>query len=238
MIVTLAIDAATDTGSVAAERAGQVPAVVTFGSRRHAAELVPAIGTVLRRLNAGYGDIARIILADGPASFTGLRIGFATALGLVQTHRDIAVSVAPSLMAAAWTGSQAAAGAPVAAVYDALRGDVYAAIYRFQAETVEVLLPPVCTTVAALLERPGVKPVLAVGDGAQLYADLVQRWTGRAPLVPGDGVAGATALLRLLGLRGGVVTVPDLTQFNPTYGRPAEAQARWEQRHGRALPHS
>jgi hypothetical protein len=76
-----------------------------------------------------------------------------------------------------------------------------------------------------------------VGDGAVRYAERGLAWTG-AQAVPLEQV-GSTAvqLLSLLTMDGAVRPLPEPVTAEPVYGRPAEAQAKWEARHGRALPH-
>jgi tRNA A37 threonylcarbamoyladenosine modification protein TsaB len=141
----------------------------------------------------------------------------------------------PSLLGTAWIGARFADG-PIAALYDALRGDVYGAVYAF-GDRVRVLLEPTVAPVRALADRvPAVS--LAVGDGAARYPEDVRRWTGSVPVGPPMGSPRAAALLALADLPGASSPVPDITRFEPTYGRPAEAQARWERQHGRPLPDS
>lgn len=231
----LALDCATDVGSVAVGEPGSPGPEIVIGGRRHAAELVPAARECLRLAGRSWPDLAGVIVADGPGSFTGLRIAFATAAGLLRQRPGMPLLTAPSLLAAAWIGSRVAAGPRVAALFDALRGEVYAAIYEF-GETIQVLLAPGLTTVDALAAS-GVSASLAVGDGTRSRADLIRRWTGHDPLPPPEGAPRASALIELLG-RGVVARVADLSDWEPAYGRPAEAQARWEKAHGRPLPGS
>ena len=133
------------------------------------------------------------------------------------------------------TKFQQLADGSVAAVYDALRGDVYAAVYRVAADGVETLFRPQVTTLADLRARLPSPPGLVAGDLTVLDRDEVVSWTGRSPVAAGPRAA---ALIALDGVPGGIATVPDLVVFEPDYGRPAEAQARWERAHGRSLPDS
>jgi hypothetical protein len=77
------------------------------------------------------------------------------------------------------------------------------------------------------------------GDGVARYAEEIYTWTGHAPAparaTPPDGAA-AAALLDLAGWEGGLEPVGEAALAEPDYGRPAEAQARWEAAHGRPLP--
>jgi len=232
----LALDTATDRGSVAVGTPGTVLAEVIIGARRHAAALTPSIEEALRLAGTTLQDLAGILVADGPGSFTGLRIAFATVQGIVHQRSDLAVLTAPSLLSAARLGSRFTSG-PVAALYDALRGEVFAAVYRFGRDTVDTLVAPVLTTVSAL-RRSGVRAELAVGDGAAAFADEVRAWTGREPVAPPDAGPRAAGLIELLGMHGTLQRMEDIAAWEPRYGRLAEAQVRWEREHGRPLPDS
>lgn len=235
MSLYLALDTATALGSVALGDADGVLAEVTVGERRHAAATVPAIEEVLRLAGARFDDLAGLVVADGPGSFTGLRIGFATARGIWQARQGLSLETAPSLLAAAWRASTFAAGA-VAAIYDALRGEVFAGVYRCSAARVETLLAP-RRLPASELPRVEPVPVVAVGEGAAAYSEIVAAWTGRAPVGPPEGAPRAAALLQLRGVAGALARCTDPAAAQPSYGRQAEAQARWEHAHGRPLPH-
>lgn len=232
MTLFVALDAATDVGSVAVGTPGSPAAEVIIGKRRHAADFVPAIEETLHLAGASWRDISGMIVADGPGSFTGLRIAFATALGILRQRPDVALFTAPSLIATALLGSHVAPG-PVAALYDALRGEVYAAVCDFT-NGVRVVVPPTLTTVAQLASD-GVVARLAIGDGTRAHASEILRWTGRSHVEPPAGAPRASMLIELI--EAGVATrVADRATWEPSYGRPAEAQARWERTHGRALP--
>jgi len=232
----LALDTATDRGSVAVGRPGVVASEVMVGARRHAAALTPSVEEALQLAGLRQSDLSGIIVADGPGSFTGVRIGFATVQGIVRQSPELAVSTAPSLLAAARLAAPFSSGA-IAALYDALRGEVYAAVYRFAPKEMQVIVPPRLTTVAALRES-GVKADVAVGDGAALFAEEVRAWTGRDPVPPPAGGPRASGLIELLGVPGALRPLDDVSTWEPDYGRPAEAQARWERAHGKPLPGS
>jgi len=83
-----------------------------------------------------------------------------------------------------------------------------------------------------------VTPRVVLGDGAVRYADEVGRWIGTAPVPLESLPPAATQHLALLEREGAARTIDDPASAEPAYGRPAEAQARWEARHGRPLPDS
>ena len=237
MTLLLAIDTATAFGSVALGRPGEPLTGCFLGGRRHAAAVTAAVDHALRMGDAGHASLSGVVVADGPGSFTGLRVGWATAQGLCRATAGLDVWRAPSLMATAWTASRFHDG-PIAAMYDAYRGEVFAAVYRFEGRRVTTVFPPSLCAPDALCRQPGLEPVVAVGDGAVLHAPQVTAWTGRPPITPPAGALQALALIELVAFEGAVSAVPDIAAYAPDYGCPTEAQVRWEQAHGRALPHS
>lgn len=231
----LALDTATDVASVAAGR----PPVAESGAhvqgaRRHAAELIRLVDFALERLGVRPLDLTGIVVGDGPGSFTGLRIGWAAAKGLGQ-EAGLELRAIPSLMAAAAGAALTLGAEPVAACFDALRGEVYGAVYAFHPDRVETLVAPALLTVPALARLAPVRPRLVVGDGAVRYAGEVSRWVGAAPVPPERLPPAAAMLLALLEREGAARTLADPATAEPVYGRPAEAQVKWEARHGRPL---
>ena len=229
----LAIDTATDRASVAVGRGEAAHHAVLEGARRHAGALPGLIDEALGAAQAQLGDVEGVVLADGPGSFTGLRVGAAVAKALVHVRR-LPLWTAPSLLARAF-GAAPRDGRLVVVMADALRGDVYAAAYRFGPRAVETVLAPTVLRPGEVLAHSGPPDVL-VSAASPEAAAAVQREGLR--VVEGSAAApDARALLALRELEGGAVQVADIAGWEPRYGRPAEAQARWEETHGRALPH-
>jgi len=230
----LAIDTATSVASVAV---GRPPAVEAAGhvegARRHAAELLRLVDFCLGRAAVTPKDLEGIVIGDGPGSFTGLRIGWATAKGLAQ-ETGVEVRAVPSLMAVAAGVAASAGEGPVAVWFDALRGQVYAATYVIHTERVETLLAPRLIRPEDCAREAPYRPLAVAGDGAVRYADAATQWSGRPPVVAAV-TQGAVMLLALL-TRGAGRAIDDFAAAEPEYGRPAEAQVKWEARHGRPLP--
>jgi len=184
----LAIDTATDVASVALGAGVAVRAQEsTRGARRHAAEIVPLIDRVLKAGGCRAADLAGVVVADGPGSFTGLRIGWAAAKALVQAA-DLPLQTIPSLMAAAAALAGDGETGPVAACYDALRGQVYGAVYRFHADAVETLIAPGVFTLDELAQRTTARPRVVSTESLELNAlqllSLMNRAGLRAPCRP------------------------------------------------------
>jgi len=150
-------------------------------------------------------------------------------------ERGLPLVAIPSLLAAA-SGAAAIMGAvPIATCIDALRGEVFGAMYVVQRTRVETLVAPRVGTPAELVTRSPVRPRAVIADTAH-YAAFAESWSG-VPLLTAHVLRPAAAsLLSLKTCEGVGRTLEDLQAAEPEYGRLAEAQARWEARHGRPLP--
>jgi tRNA threonylcarbamoyladenosine biosynthesis protein TsaB len=234
-VTLLALETATDRASVAVGRSeADAVEMSVSGARRHAASLLPMVAAVLTRSGGTLDDLTAVVLSDGPGSFTGLRVGAAVAKALVQA-RGLRFWTAPSLLVrAAGTGTL---DATILAVSDALRGDIYAAAYRFVAGSIVTeLAPTVCRPEDLESRLP--HPSLIVGDVPPGARQLLEQWSGRTVVPSPAGAPDARHLLGLVGRTGGAREITPAAEWEPEYGRPAEAQARWETTHGRSLPHS
>jgi tRNA threonylcarbamoyladenosine biosynthesis protein TsaB len=231
----LALDTATEQASVALRAPGAAPLEEQIaGFRRHAAELLPAIDRLLRRAGGTLDDVHGLAVSDGPGSFTGLRVGASVAKALVQA-RSLPLWTAPSLMVRA--AGVARGDEIVLAVANALRGEVYAAAYRFFPDRVHTELHPSVLPAGQLISGALV-PSLAVGDAPIEILDRLETWIRQPVIRPPAGSPRAACLLDLVGRSGGARQVERVQEWEPTYGRPAEAQVRWENAHGRPLPDS
>jgi tRNA threonylcarbamoyladenosine biosynthesis protein TsaB len=231
----LAFDTASDRASVAVGIPGPGPLEENIsGARRHAAALLPAIERLLTKAGATLDDVSGVVLSDGPGSFTGLRVGAALAKALVQA-RGFEFWTAPSLMVRA--AGVARPGALVLAVVNALRGEVYAAAYRISPDQIHTELAPSVHRPESLI-RGNLEPALIVGEVPDDIAEMLESWAGNSVIGPPEGAPHASRLLELVGRPGGATRVDAVQEWAPVYGRPAEAQARWEVVHGRPLPDS
>jgi tRNA threonylcarbamoyladenosine biosynthesis protein TsaB len=192
------------------------------------------VESLLQRAGAALGDVRGIALSDGPGSFTGLRVGAAMAKALVHA-RKLPLWVAPSLLVRA--AGVAQDGRLVLAISSALRGEVYAAAYRFNDDRIHAELSP-CVRTPEQLMALSIDPEIVVGDAPEEILSRLEKWAGRPVVGPPAGAPHAGRLLGLVGRPGGARLVESVAEWEPMYGRPAEAQARWEMLHGRPLPDS
>jgi tRNA threonylcarbamoyl adenosine modification protein YeaZ len=232
----LALETATDRASVAiGEGAEDTVEENLSGARRHAGGLLPMIETVLRRRGVTLDQVSGVVVSDGPGSFTGLRVGASVGKALARA-RGLPLWTAPSLMVRA-AGVASAGRRLVLAVSDALRGDIYAAALRFEPGRIRTELEPGVWRPEALAELD-LAPDALVGEVPPVAVAVLERRTGLEMICPPEGAPHAARLIGLVAMEGGARRVEDAPGWEPVYGRPAEAQARWEIAHGRPLPDS
>jgi len=233
-VIALAFDTATDRCTVAATNGSRTAHRFIDGARGHAGAIIGLTAEVLGEVGAVAADIGMIVMADGPGSFTGLRVAASVAKALAW-RREIVWRVAPSLLvrAAAHAPRQ---GGVVLAVSDALRGEVYAGSWYIEPGAVAMRHSPRAVAPAQLSTYGPVDVV--VGSIPEGLMSGVRDATGCEPVGGIAGLPDARTLLDLANRRDGTVVVSDPAAWQPDYGRPAEAQVKWESAHGRQLPAS
>lgn len=138
----------------------------------HATRLLPLAAELLAEAGLRWGEIERIAVGVGPGTFTGLRIGIATARGLAQSLEVALVGVSSPRALAYGVGEQGVA----LALIDARREEVFAAAYDGDVEVIAPhALPP--AAIEELLDRlrtrTGHERWIAVGDGAVRYREAL-----------------------------------------------------------------
>ena len=186
----LALDTATRATAVALSADG---AVLTArddpapGQRpRHAAALLPLAAGLLERAGIGFADLDRLAVGVGPGTFTGLRIGVASARALARAAVIplVGVSTLQSLALNALAFPELPSVETVVAVLDARRNEVFAAAWRRADLETDVgglaasaLIVPAALAPEALADRLRVldPASLALGEGAVEFKAVLER---------------------------------------------------------------
>jgi tRNA threonylcarbamoyladenosine biosynthesis protein TsaB len=205
----LVLDTGSPLVSVAVGRAGRVVSERSVGLGRSSALLLDMIREALEEAGVAPAELGGIAVLRGPGSFTGVRIGLATALGLHQALGTPATGIS-SLQALAASAGEAVEGT-VIAVVDALRGEWSAQAFAGERPVAEEVLVPGA-------EVPGLAgegPASVIGFGASRLAGLPGWPPEVRVLEPG---ALAPAAVRL-------AAAPDLVWdpgllTRPVYSRP------------------
>jgi tRNA threonylcarbamoyladenosine biosynthesis protein TsaB len=215
-VISLALDASTYMGTVAVFRDDALVAEAEAPMRgEHREGLMPATAEALRRADLVPSDLQQIVCGAGPGSFTSLRIAASIAKGLAFAVEIPLLAVSSLALIAA--GRLTRPGRYLT-VLDALRGELYIAGFQVETEAVVAQLLP---------------PRLAKIEELSAIADSI----GATPIGPGVDGADAPHARNVLALRRSDVApaVVDLATWEPTYGRKAEAQVRWEAVHAQPL---
>lgn len=162
----LLLDTGSPLVSVAVSRDGAVVASRSIEQQRSSAHLLDLIGEALVEAGITVRDLGGIAALRGPGSFTGLRIGLATVLGLHQAL-GVPATALPSLQVMA---AVAAEGRTVIAAVDALRGDWSA--QAFTAGPVPRPLGEMELVPGTELPRLAPQPGVLVGFGVTRLSEL------------------------------------------------------------------
>jgi tRNA threonylcarbamoyladenosine biosynthesis protein TsaB len=240
--VILSIETATAACSVALAAAdGHLLAEVSASSGpAHTQRLLADIHHVLGMAGAEAADVHTVIVGLGPGTFTGLRIGVATARAFAQAvgARLVGVPTLAALALALAEGDAAAKAPALVALIDGKRSEVFAACYRRaagyavhcasdeRAPALDLVRGPVVLPAVQLQSFLAPWPTAIVGgDGAHLYAAELPASAHLARWV----VAPSAAMI----LRAWLSCVPGIVQgaddVLPIYGRAPDAE-RWTAR--------
>jgi tRNA threonylcarbamoyladenosine biosynthesis protein TsaB len=185
----VAIDTATPHGRFAVADGGELLAYQPHNvTGSYADALLPVVDQVLAEAARPLSDVRLVATTMGPGSFTGVRIGVATAKTLAWALGAELAAVSTLAAMAADLLAQEADRDLAVPVLDARRGELFAGLYRRRGAWVEELLPPACAApdrwwgrlseAVDDLEAPcfgGDGVPLLVGRGADLRPELQAR---------------------------------------------------------------
>ena len=169
----LSLETATLAGSISISRDGNV--LASCGGNpavSHSNTLLRDIDDLLSQVNLTIRDVDLFAVANGPGSFTGLRIGIATVKALAATLHRPCVGV-PTLAAIAHSAGLSPA---TVSLLPAGRGEVFVELFSSSADDIVVELdqPEHLSPVRALEKYWDHEALRWAGEGAQLHANLIR----------------------------------------------------------------
>jgi tRNA threonylcarbamoyladenosine biosynthesis protein TsaB len=225
----LTIDTTTKVTALALADSGKLVAEGFLHSQKtHSERLIPMLDQLLGAAAWKLEDLNFIGVVRGPGSFTGIRIGIATAQGFAQVWKLPLVGVL-SLDSLAWSGFSRKE--EIVPILDARKNEWYTARYRWS----EIEQRPICMAEplaiepALWLEELGQleRNIVFVGDAVLRYSSLIQEKLGQKAIILPDYLA----------LPRGAYTVQCVweewskkqygVQVEPFYIRPSEAEVTW-----------
>jgi len=187
----LAIDTSTDTASLALVQDSQALAELTWRcEQNHSVELLPRLADLLGRSKSNLQSISSIIVAKGPGSFNGLRVGVSTAKGLAFSLGIPIVGIS-TLEVEAY--QHAETNLPICPIFNAGRGEIAAAIYQMKDNGWRQIIGEHITTVETLCSQITTKTLFCGEFVAAIAGELRKRLKQRAI------ISSSTARLRRAG---------------------------------------
>ncbi|CRZ35451.1 tRNA threonylcarbamoyladenosine biosynthesis protein TsaB [Herbinix hemicellulosilytica] len=225
-MIILALDSSGLVASVAVASEEALLAEYTFNYKKtHSQTLLPMLDEVVRMLDLDLADIDAIAVTAGPGSFTGLRIGSATAKGLGLALKKPIVSV-PTLDCMAYNlyGTDML----ICPMMDARRDQIYTGLYEFSNDEFKVITPQKAVSIDEIIEevnKTGRKTVF-LGDGVPVHKEKITRQITTeyvfAPVHMNRQRAGSLAALGIEYFKAG--RIESAADHQPVYLRMSQAE--------------
>jgi tRNA threonylcarbamoyladenosine biosynthesis protein TsaB len=198
---------------------------ITNLKTNHSVRVMPAIEYLMKECEIIPADLTKIIVAKGPGSYTGVRIGVTIAKSLAWSLQIPLVGVSSLEVAAASVGRYFEGG--VSPMFDARRGQIYTGLYQFNEGALSViekdqliLSKDWATEIAKRSER-----TLFVGNDLSIHRPVIEEILG--PKAVFAKITEHNPRPSELALLGKDRSGEDVHSFVPNYIRLVEAEAKW-----------
>lgn len=226
----LGIDTSNQTMTVALVENNSLIAEKTINIKRnHSIQLMPAIETLFKEVNWAPNELSRIVVAKGPGSYTGVRIGVTVAKTLAFSLNIDLVGIS-SLKVLAANGERLP-GSYIVPLFDARRSNVFTGLYRYEegvlVQVEEDTHLPIETVVDYLNDLQA--PIQFIGEDRLLHSETIKK-IGKDRLIqlPLDRHLPRASTLVMLGMN---EEPDDRHLFEPEYIKLAEAEQKWMEAH-------
>lgn len=228
----LGLDSSGLVASVALTEGNNLLAEYTVNYKKtHSQTLLPMLDEISNMIQLDLSSIDAIAVAAGPGSFTGLRIGSATAKGLGLALKKPLISV-PTLDALAYNMYDHQD--MICPIMDARRNQVYTGLYRFENHEMNVIQMSCAYDIQELIEKINQigQSVVFLGDGVDVYKEVLKEHLtvpySFAPAHCNKQRASCVAALGFLYAQKGNTVTADA--FQPDYLRKSQAEREREER--------
>ena len=236
-MIMLSIDSSTPIASVAVLKDDVILGEALLNTQNtHSEKLLLLVSHLLQELNLSLKEVETIAVAQGPGSFTGLRIGMATAKGLAQAGAKKLIAV-PTLDALAYNllGRQGI----ICPILNAKKNEVYTALYQSEGETLKRLSDYWAIKPEELANKlhDFAETVCFLGDGVNIYRHiLIDSLKESVVFAPAhQTLPRAASIAALAWQRAKQNDFDDLYDCSIIYVRKSEAEVRWEATHGQKI---
>ncbi|SHE69566.1 tRNA (adenosine(37)-N6)-threonylcarbamoyltransferase complex dimerization subunit type 1 TsaB [Caloramator proteoclasticus] len=232
----LAMDTSSSVATVAIVSDDKVEGEIYLNHKmQHSVILFPMIEKLLKITENSLQDIDIIAVSGGPGSFTGLRIGVAAAKGMVQGSNKTFITVS-SLEAMAY--QQSCFDGVICPIMDALRDNVYTAVYEFKDGELINTMPIDALHIDELLDKlEAYSKILFCGDAVSIHIGRIKDrlkdkalFSTQNNMLPRASSIGEIALKKYS--KG---EISDIYTFSPLYIRKSQAEREYEKRTGEKI---
>ena len=222
----LAIDSSSLVASVAIITDDIMTAEYTVNFKKtHSQTLLPMIDEIVRMVGIEIDSIDAIAVSGGPGSFTGLRIGSATAKG-IGLSLDKPIIHIPTIDAMAYNlfGTDKI----ICPIMDARRNQAYTGLYTFKGEKLDIIKPQTALSIEELVEELNKleEDVIFIGDGIPVFCEYIDKNLKNthyyAPAHLNRQRAGAVGALGMIYFKEGKYISAD--EHEPDYIRLSQAE--------------
>jgi len=232
-MLVLSIDSATESASCAILEGNRLLGEICFNyKKQHSVILMSMVEQLLKNLALNINDIDGFVVSKGPGSFTGLRIGIATVKGLSQGTGKPFLGVS-SLDALAY--NMAFTAGIICPILDALRGNVYTALYKFNGVTLEKISDYMVISIGELINLLKVyeNPCTFIGDAVHLFKNTLIESLPEVRFAPVHLDLVRSSALGELGLNSlALGQQDDIDTFAPLYLRKSQAEREYDKKVG------
>ncbi|MFC4324330.1 tRNA (adenosine(37)-N6)-threonylcarbamoyltransferase complex dimerization subunit type 1 TsaB [Litchfieldia salsa] len=198
--------------------------IITNLKKNHSVRVMPAIEQLLQECDVKPSELEKIVVAKGPGSYTGVRIGVTIAKTLAWTLKIPLVGVS-SLEGLATNGRYFKG--MISPIFDARRGQVYTGLFSYSEN--ELLTHKedritLLTDWLTVLKQNNV-PILFIGNDLHLHKEVIYEYLGE--LASYSAITANNPRPSELAFLGMLKEEEDVHTFVPNYIRLVEAEANW-----------
>jgi len=198
---------------------------ITNVKKNHSIRVMPSIETLLKDCDLKPSDLTKIVVAKGPGSYTGVRIGVTIAKTLAWTLNIPLVGVSSLAILASSVGRYFQGS--VSPLFDARRGQIYTGLYQYEGKAFTSVFEDqiVLSKDWAATLKEFTNPILFVGNDLPLHKSILTETLGSQALFAEITEHNPRpSELALLGMN---MEGEEIHSFVPNYIRLAEAESKW-----------
>ncbi|GFP77314.1 tRNA (adenosine(37)-N6)-threonylcarbamoyltransferase complex dimerization subunit type 1 TsaB [Clostridium fungisolvens] len=227
-MIVLSIDSSSSSATVALVSNSSVVSEINITDKKqHSEILMTMIDSALKLSNLSINDIDGYVVSKGPGSFTGLRIGMATIKGLSLGSKKPTLSIS-NLDGLAY--NVITHNGIICPIMDALRGNVYTALYKNVSGNLERLTDYMILSIDELINRfkEESDSVIFVGDGTEKHLETLKTSLANAVFAPPHLNYARASTLGLLGINLLEQGICDEKDTAPFYLRKSQAEREYD----------